>query len=545
VKVDGDVVPREHQLLGVSILKTVNRISAARLVYLDGAAAAGAFPLSDAETFRPGRAVEVLAGSGDRPVRVFTGIVVKQGLKVREQSAPQLLVECRHRAVRMTVGRRGAYYVDRTDAEIIEQLLGDAGLDADVEATSPVHPQQVQYASTDWDFLLTRAEANGRLVLTNGEAVQVRRPAMGRPVATLQYGATVLEMDAELESRQQFDAVRGFRWDPAQQAVLEVDAADPRFDGPGDLPAGAMAAVAGLPFLPLSHASIAEGEAQAWADARWLRSRLNRASGRLKCEGIATVEPGDVVTLGGAGARFDGDVLVTGVRHEMDLVQGWKTHIQFGGVEAWLAEERQVSAPPAGALLPAVSGLQIGVVVSNEDPGGEHRVRVRMPLVSADAEGTWARVATLDAGPERGTFFRPEPGDEVVLGFLGDDPRQAVVLGMLHSSANAAPLQGSDDNHEKLYRSRSGLRLYFNDDTREIRLETPAGNTLALSERESGIRIESAKALTLRSATGLQLDAGTGLAAKGGTELKLEGSAGAEISSGGITTVKGSLVQIN
>ena len=99
--------------------------------------------------------------------------------------------------------------------------------------------------------------------------------------------------------------------------------------------------------------------------------------------------------------------------------------------------------------------MQIGIVVSNEDPDGEHRVRVRMPLVSADEDGTWARVAVLDAGDERGFFFRPEVGDEVVLGFLSDDPRQAVILGMLHSSAKAAPLQGSDDNHEKVFQSRS------------------------------------------------------------------------------------------
>lgn len=143
-------------------------------------------------------------------------------------------------------------------------------------------------------------------------------------------------------------------------------------------------------------------------------------------------------------------------------MQGWKTHIQFGHTHRWLAEEQQVSAPSAGGLLPGVSGLQIGVVVSNEDPDGEHRVRVRMPLVNNAEDGTWARVAVLDAGDQRGFFFRPEVGDEVVLGFLNSDPRQAVIPGMLHSSAKPAPLQGSDDNHEKVYQSRSEMKLYFN-----------------------------------------------------------------------------------
>ena len=222
-----------------------------------------------------------------------------------------------------------------------------------------------------------------------------------------------------------------------------------------------------------------------------------------------------------------------------------------------------MSAPKAGALVPGVNGLQIGVVVSNEDPDGEHRVQVRMPLVSADSD-TWARVASIDAGDDRGFFFRPEIGDEVVLGFLNDDPRQAVILGMLHSSAKAAPLQGSDDNHEKVYQSRAKMKLYFNDDKKVIQIETPAGNKITLSEDDKSIKIvdqtgnkiemtadsikmEAVKALELKAGTDLKLESGKSFsmkggtelklesgrrpASRGGTELKLEGAAGAELSS--------------
>jgi uncharacterized protein involved in type VI secretion and phage assembly len=204
----------------------------------------------------------------------------------------------------------------------------------------------------------------------------------------------------------------------------------------------------------------------------------------------------------------------------------------------------------------------VGVVVSNEDPDGEHRVRVRMPLVSADADGAWARVASPDAGAERGFFFRPEVGDEVMLGFVNDDPRQPVILGMLHSSAKAPPYEASDDNHEKGYQSRAKMKLYLNDEKKVIKLETPAGNTITLSEDEKavtiadqngnsiamttdGITIESAKALTLKAGTEVKLESGTAFSAKGGTELKLEGTSGAELSSTAVTKVKGSLLQLN
>jgi Rhs element Vgr protein len=289
---------------------------------------------------------------------------------------------------------------------------------------------------------------------------------------------------------------------------------------------------------------------------------MSKVSGSAKCEGIGTVNPGDLVTLAGIGERFGGDVLVTGVRHDFDTVQGWKTHVQFGATDRWAAEEREVSAPKAGALLPAVNGLQIGTVAGNEDPAGEHRVQVRLPLVGTGEDGIWARVASLDAGEERGFFFRPEIGDEVVVGFLDDDPRRAVILGMLHSSAKAAPLEGSDDNHEKVYQSRSKMRLHFDDDKTVMRLETPAGNKITLSEEDKavriadqngnkiemtadGIKIESAKALTLKAGTELKLESGTAFSAKGGTELKLEGTSAAELSSAATTKVKGGIVQLN
>src|SRR5262245_1810059 len=547
VKVDGREVGGEQHLVGVYVTKAVNRISAARLMYLDGAPAASDFPLSNAGSFVPGSEVEILAGPGRDAVSLFKGMVVRQGLKVRSHAAPQLVVECRHRAARLTVGAKNAFFFNQTDSDVISTLLGGAGLDADVEATTVSHPQQVQFRSSDWDYLLARAEANGKLVFTNDGGVVVRTPRLSRrPVCSLLFGATIIELDAEIDARSQFASVKSFTWDPAQQSLLEKEAADPGIAGPGNLSSDDLARVAALPSYELRHASLAEDEAQAWADAQWVKSKLSKVSGRVKCEGIATVNPGDLVELSGVGERYNGTVFVTGVRHDFDQAQGWKTHLQFGAVDKWAAQEHAVSPPKAGALLPAVNGLQIGKVASNEDPDGEHRVRVRLPLVNDHEDGVWARVASLDAGADRGFFFRPEIGDEVVVGFLEDDPRRAVVLGMLYSSAKAAPLVGSDDNHEKVYKSRSGMRLHFDDDKKIVLLETPAGNRMTLGEDAQGVKIEDQNGNKIElSPEGIRIESASALELKAGSELKLEGSAGAQLSSSATTKLQGSLVQIN
>lgn len=543
----------------------MNKISFARLVYVDGAASRSDFPLSNTDTFVPGKTVEILAGPANDPVALFHGIVVKQHIKVRDRSVPQLIVECRHHAVKLAVGRKSTYFFNQTDSDILENLLSNASVQGTIERTSVTHQQQVQYDATDWDFLLTRAEANGKFVFTNDQTVVIQAPTFtGDPVCELNFGSTILEMDASIDARQQYEGVTSMTWDPAQQGVVERDAEEPDPDasGPGNLESSDLAGVVGLGHLRLRHVAVSEEEAQAWADAFWLKSQMSKVSGCAKCEGMGTVNPGDLVTLSGVGDRFNGNAFVTGVRHDFDTVQGWKTHVQFGNTEEWFGNDPTIASPRAGALVPSVNGLQVGVVVSNEDPDGEHRVRVRMPLVNAADDGTWARVAVPDAGDQRGFFFRPEIGDEVILGFLNDDPRQAVVLGMLHSSAKPAPLEATDDNHEKLYQSRSQMKLYFDDDKKVLRLETPAGNHITLNEDEQsltiadqngnqilmtpdGIKLESGKAIQLKSQTDVTMESGTALTVKSGTQLKLEGTAGAELSSAAITKVTGSLLQLN
>lgn len=561
VKVDGSVVSREHPLLAASVVHTLDRVPAARLVYQDGSPSSGSFTLSDSDLFVPGKTVEILGGTADDSSTLFKGVVVRHSVKVRERAGNQLVVECRHPAFKLTVGRKSAYWLDTTDADAISAILDAAGITPDVQSTSVQHPQLVQYQCTDWDFLLARAEATGMVVIATPDGVRVQAPDLsGEPVCDLHFGATILEMDATIDARTQLRGVSASTWDPASQAVVRKDAADPGIREPGNLDGDTLAGVVGLDALPLAHASVAEEEAQSWADATWMRSRLSRISGRAKCQGIGAVTVGCRVSLVGVGERFSGPVYVTGVRHELDLVQGWRTHVQFGSAEGEPLPARTPS--PAGGLVPGVVGLQAAVVVSNEDPDGEHRVRVRLPLVSVDEDGTWARVASLDAGEERGFFFRPEVGDEVVVGFLDEDPRRPVILGMLHSSAKPAPLEGSDDNHEKVYQSRSKLKLYFNDDTKVIRIETPGGNVLTLSDEDQGITVvdqngnkleltpdginlQSDKAISIKAGTELKLEAGTSLEGSAGSDLKLEGSAGAELSSSATTKVSGSAVQIN
>jgi Rhs element Vgr protein len=561
LKVDGQVLPREHALVALSIVAAPNRIASAQLSFADGSAADGDFPLSTDGPLQPGARVQVLAGAARSQVLVFDGIVTGQRLRAREAAPPLLQVDCRHAATRLARTRRSANFFDQTDAEVIQSLLQQGGLTAEVGHSRVRHEQLVQHDCSDWDFIVARAAANALVVHTRAHRLAVQPVTLGEPAAELRYGATVLEFDAELDARRASPAVQARSWVAADQAVQVSDGAASTLALPDQLDPAALAQDMGHADRLLDHAALPQGEAAALASAARAAEAADLINARVKCVGIASVLPGDTVDIQGVGRRFSGKYFVAGVRHEYDSSQGWKTHLQCGHVEPEPALRQRLAAHRTAQLLAPAAGLAIGVVVDNEDPQGEYRVRVRLPLVNDADDGVWARVAALDAGPDRGSVFRPELGDEVVVGYLDDDPRQPVLLGMLHSSAHAAPLTPANANDHKGFTTRSGIVLQFDDATKSLTLKTPAGNQLVLDDdaggitlqdangnklemRASGITLESAAALTLKIGSSAKVEAAANLEVKAGAVLKLQGVATTDIKSGGVVKVAGSAIQL-
>ena len=132
-----------------------------------------------------------------------------------------------------------------------------------------------------------------------------------------------------------------------------------------------------------------------------------------------------------------------------------------------------------------------------------------------------------------------------MVGFLDDDPRRPVMLGMLHSSAKAAPLAPSNDNHRKGYTTRSGIELMFDDDKKSLTLATPGGNRLVLGDDAKGITIEDQNGNRIvLSSSGIKIESAKELSLKAGTQAKLEGTAGVDVKSGGVVKVAGSALQL-
>ena len=566
IKISGEELPRTVEVVAVHVSKLVNKIATAKFIILDGNVAENDFPLSNGELFKPGNEVEISAGTPDDQTTIFNGIIVKHSISIRNHRSAQLVVECKHKAVKATIVRRSNCYHDATDDSAISDALQQSGLsssDLDLEATTVTHSEMVQYNCTDWDFMISRAEMTGMIVLTNDKKIVMKKPEFSATaVLSLLYGATIIELDAEIDSRTQYKAVKTKTWDMASQTLAEADGAEPSMPALGNIDGATLSDVTAQEEYILQHGgALVADEIKMWADAQLLKSRLARVRGRVKFEGISTINPGDMVELHGLGDRFNGNAFVSGVRHDYNAAEGWKTQAQFGHTPDWFINEPEVAAPKAGGLLPGAIGLHTGVVTDNEDPEGEFRVRVKIPFINANDDGVWARVSLPDAGYERGLYFRPEINDEVLVGFLFDDPRQPVVLGMLHSSALPSPLSPTNDNHKKGYTSREKLIMLFDDEKKEVKIETPRGNKITISDdkkgitmedqngnkiemNDSGIKITSQTAIEITAQTDLKL-AGANLSLAGNASLAMSGSGSSKLESSGILELKGSLVKIN
>ncbi|WP_428741372.1 type VI secretion system tip protein VgrG [Tenacibaculum sp.] len=562
ILIEGEELSKQYEVKNITVSKEVNKIPTAQIVLLDGDASQRDFKLSNEELLIPGKEIEITAGYHSDEETIFKGIVIKHNLRIRANSA-QLIVECKDEAVKMTVGRKSKYFYESTDSDIFEEIIGNYGLAKEVEVTNYNHAELVQYSASDWDFVVSRAQANGKLCFVDDGTITIAKPNISQSeIETVTFGGSLLDFDAEIDARHQVKKVAAYSWNHADQEVIEIEGKDPNVSLNGNLSVSDLNEIIGLESMELRHGGVVtDTELQDWADAKWLFQQLAKVRGRVKFQGIPSVKPNTILKLEGVGDRFNGNIYVTGVQHVISE-GNWVVNAQFGLSTEWFSETFEISAKPASGLLPAIQGLQVGIVSQlEEDPDGEDRILVQIPIINNEEEGIWCRVASPDAGENRGIFFRPEIGDEVIVGFINDDPNDAIVLGMLHSSAKPSPITATDDNHEKGIITRSEMKVLFDDDKKIITIETPVGKIISLDEDEGaitikddnsntitinsdGISMESAGDISLKASGDVNIE-GTNVNITANAEFKAEGSAGAEVSTSAIAVLKGSLVQIN
>ena len=559
-KVDGTDVDCSATLISAETMCAAGRIATARIVLQDNPET-----LSESDTgmFGIGKKVEIGMGKDGHTDTVFSGIVTEYALHMGKEGA-EIVVTARHEAFRMTLQRHFRTHEGMTDSAIIQKLAGDYGIPVRVDSTQATHEKVVQYNCTDWDLMNLRAEAAGLVLFTAPDGIRALSPNVsGEPVMTITNGFSLNKLQLEINGQDRFKSIKAEAWNYSSRGKDSSEADT----GGNDTAQGTedTAALAGKIGNDSRTVRLLSGQGtpdamEQLATAEAIRTGLSRITGRVSAPGYAGVLPLDLIALEGIGKSFEGKAVVTTVIQNYSEAY-WETTLGLGtGNIPFHLRFTDLVTPSADGVTGATHGLQAAIVVALEgDPQGEERIQVN--LMGDDSAPIWARIALPYAGDGCGLVFMPEIGDEVVIGFMGGNPSEAVVVGALHSSGAASPVEKADDNNIKGVVTREGIRLEFDDDKKHVVIETPGGNRITVSDDEGGILLDDQNGnKTTLNSDGITLDSAKDIVVKAKGDVKVEGtnmnlsanaqfvakgSGSAEISSSGNTVVKGSLVQIN
>jgi type VI secretion system secreted protein VgrG len=124
----------------------------------------------------------------------------------------------------------------------------------------------------------------------------------------------------------------------------------------------------------------------------------------------------------------------------------------------------------------AKAETQPAKVKDNNDPEGLGRVKVQFNWAGGNNSSEWIRMIQPHSGSGKGFYFIPEIGEEVLVGFQGDNAQNPYVLGTHYNGIESSGYS-SGGNDQKVIHTRSGTKMVFNDAEGSILIEDPSGNT--------------------------------------------------------------------
>jgi uncharacterized protein involved in type VI secretion and phage assembly len=189
-----------------------------------------------------------------------------------------------------------------------------------------------------------------------------------------------------------------------------------------------------------------------------------------------------------------------------------------------------------------VNGIVIGLVKDLEDPENLGRIRVTYPYLG-DQLSDWAKLVTPMAGKDRGVFFRPEAGDEVLVGFELGDVRRPYILGSLWSADDTPPPDDGKpkQNNWRFIKSRSGHIVKLDDTKNKEKIEIIGSD----GARKIVFDIANKKIQITCDSGDIEVSAPSGKVKVDATTVEIKASGNMNLEAGGTMTIKGATVNIN
>ncbi|EEX17159.1 type VI secretion system Vgr family protein [Prevotella veroralis] len=435
---------------------------------------------------------------------IFVGVVTNVQLHREGSDFGCIIVSGYSATYRMETAHSCFSWNDRTIGDVVKKLCEQAKVQLELNpAFKETKDFICQYEESDFDFIRRLAHQYQEWMYFDGTKLIFGKPRKLADPIILEYGTTLSSLDIGLQTLARSEQVFSYH----SGADREMQRMTPDLAYGHDKLAGeAFRASLGMFSKPARQHALPRvsnetelinymGRKQAAETAETHYITAESQVPTLRVGSVISLYSSFLERVGNISKESLGNFIIIEITHEVSQGSYYKN--RFKAIPA------TIKVLPSPKVRMPLAETQMATVLSNADPQGKGRVRVRMNWQTDGMQTGWVRVMTPDGGSSsdvksnRGFVFIPEVGDQVLLGFRHGDPARPYVMGSLFNGVTGSG--GFAANHKKSLTTRSGSTVTFDDTAHTILLQTTRANKIFIDELNGTITISSAEEVNVNT----------------------------------------------
>ena len=411
---------------------------------------------------------------------IFVGVVTNVQLHREGSDFGCIIVSGYSATYRMETAHSCFSWNDRTIGDVVKKLCEQAKVQLELNPEFKETKDFIcQYEESDFDFIRRLAHQYQEWMYFDGTKLIFGKPRKLADPIRLEYGTTLSSLDIGLQTLARSEQVFSYH----SGADREMQRMTPDLAYGHDKLAGeAFRASLGMFSKPARQHALPRisnetelvnymGRKQAAETAETHYITAESQVPTLRVGSVVSLYSSFLERVGNLSEESLGNFIIIEITHEVSQGSYYKN--RFKAIPA------TIKALPSPKVRMPLAETQMATVLSNADPDGKGRVRVRMNWQTDGMQTGWVRVMTPDGGSSsdvksnRGFVFIPEVGDQVLLGFRHGDPARPYVMGSLFNGTTGGG--GGQGNNCKSLTTRSGSSLKLDDSAGSVTLHDKGG----------------------------------------------------------------------
>ena len=460
---------------------------------------------------------------------IFVGVVTNVQLHREGSDFGCIIVSGYSATYRLETAHSCFSWNDRTIGDVVKKLCEQAKVQLELNpAFKETKDFICQYEESDFDFIRRLAHQYQEWMYFDGTKLIFGKPRKLADPIRLEYGTTLSSLDIGLQTLARSEQVFSYH----SGADREMQRMTPDLAYGHDKLAGeAFRASLGMFSKPARQHALPRisnetelvnymGRKQAAETAETHYITAESQVPTLRVGSVVSLYSSFLERVGNLSEESLGNFIIIEITHEVSQGSYYKN--RFKAIPA------TIKAMPSPKVRMPLAETQMATVLSNADPEGKGRVRVRMNWQTDGMQTGWVRVMTPDGGSSsdvksnRGFVFIPEVGDQVLLGFRHGDPARPYVMGSLFNGTTGGG--GGQGNNCKSLTTKSGSSLKLDDSAGSVTLHDKGGVSMNFDGGGNQTLATKASATTTvgKDASVLRMDKDGNIVLRADTQITFE-----------------------